>query len=245
MKALAALLPALAVAAMASEAAVPAGAAAEVQINLCSEPAEIVRALKLAPSGNPREAWYFDNASLDHFNKGALFRLRTGSGAAELTLKAAGQDCETVPSALLPKGVAKCEYDVHGASIVGAVSVTRELDKAQARGLLDGSIALADVLGEAQVRYLRERLSAWPLASGLQRLGPARIKAWRADGGRYLVEVWQLPSGKQYTELSQKTKAGNARRLHSQLLDMLAARGVRACPDQRSLAGEKLRDYLR
>jgi hypothetical protein len=229
----------------ASGADVPLGAAAEVQINLCSEPAEIARALKLSRSGAPREAWYFDNAALDNFARGALFRLRTSEGEPELTLKAAGQDCAKVPPALLPGGSAKCEYDVHGASIVGAVSVTRVLDKVQAGGLLDGSIALADVLSEAQVRYLREGLSAWPLAPGLKRLGPARIEAWRAPGAKFSVEVWRLPSGKRYIELSQKTTAGKAQHLQSQLLGTLAASGVRACADQHSMAAEKLRDYLR
>jgi hypothetical protein len=235
----------LALAATAADAAAPPEAGAEVQINLCSEPDAIARALELAPSGKPREAWYFDNAALDHFGKGAVFRLRTGAGTQELTLKAANQDCAKVPAALLPKGAAKCEYDVHGSSVVGAVSLTRTLDPAQARKLLDSPAELPDLLSEAQVRYLREGLSAWPLASGMQRLGPARIESWRAAGKHYVVEVWSLPSGKRYIEMSQKTDAGNARRLQARLLDMLAAHGLRACPDQNSMAGEKLADYLR
>jgi hypothetical protein len=173
-----------------------------------------------------------------------LFRLRTGAGAPELTLKAANQDCAKVPAALLPKGAAKCEYDVHGTSVVGAVSVTRLLDDTQARGLLDGSLPLADALGEPQLRYLREGLSAWPLPSALQRLGPARIEGWRAARKRWVVEVWRLPSGKRYIELSQKTRDSEAGQLQAKLLDMLAARGVRTCADQQSMAGEKLKDYL-
>jgi hypothetical protein len=218
---------------------------AEVQVNLCSPVADVVRALALSPAGKPREAWYFDTASLDLFARGALFRLRTGAGAPELTLKAAGQDCAKVPPALLPKGAAKCEYDIHGTSVAGAVSLTRTLEPAQARGLLDGTVALADLLSAAQVRYLRDGLAVWPLAAGMRRLGPARIEGWRAPGGKYVVEEWQLPSGKRYVELSQKAPLGEAQRLQAQLMVLIAARGVQACPDQGSMAGEKLRDYLR
>jgi hypothetical protein len=72
--------------------------------------------------------------------RGLVFRLRLTGRGAELTLKAADQDCKQEPSALLPAREGKCEYDLHGSDFKGAVSLTRRLDEAtsspECRGLL-------------------------------------------------------------------------------------------------------------
>jgi len=219
---------------------------AEIQINLCSEPEAVIRALDLQPAGAaPREAWYFETAELTLFRRGAVFRLRFTDRERELTLKAADQDCARVSPALLPRGEGKCEYDLHGADFKGAVSVSRNLDERTVRELLDGTTPLAAALSEAQIRYLREGLSAWPLPPGVERLGPVRIQAYRPKDRRFVVEMWQLPDGARYTEISQKADVADARRRGSELEEALARAGVALCSDQSSQAGNKLRALVR
>ncbi len=111
-----------------SEEALTTGFPAEVQVNLCSEPQEIIEALQLKRKGKKlREAWYFDTTALDLFKSGVIFRLRISDKKSELTLKAAHQNCPEINPVLLPADQAKCEYDMHGEQLEGAVSISRTL----------------------------------------------------------------------------------------------------------------------
>jgi len=218
---------------------------AEVQINLCSEPGQIISALQLVrKKARPREVWYFDTAGLDLFRRGILFRLRSMGRKHELTLKVENQECARVNPELLPAGLAKCEYDLRGAQSVGAMSISRILDERQARGLLEGQSVLADLLSPAQVRYLREGAAVWPLPPGLKRLGPARIETYHRKGQSFDVELWQLPSGRRYAEISQKSSLEAARHVQSDLEDLLTRNRVKLCPDQGPQAGGRLEDLL-
>jgi hypothetical protein len=230
--------------------ALAAGAAAaapraEIQINLCSEPRDIVRALKLQPEGTtPRQAWYFDTSDLALFGRGLVFRLRLADRKPELTLKVADQDCARVDSARIPKKEGKCEFDLHGASLKGAVSLNRSLDEETMRGLLDGRIQLGDALSKAQIRYL-EGVSSWPLAAGVHRLGPVQIQAYEPADRRFVLEVWSLPNGARYIEMSKKVESDAALSGRNELEATLARAGIAVCPDQSSQAGNKLRALAR
>lgn len=228
----------------------PAGDAraprAEVQINLCSEPQEIVRALALeAAAGAPTQVWYFDNADLVLARRGVVVRLRLKSGEAELTLKVADQDCARGAAAAIPKNDGKCEYDLHGSHLKGAVSLSRSLQDSEVQDLLAGRRVLTQVLSGAQVGYLRDVLYAWPLPDALLRLGPAYIENYRSPMGPFVVEMWRLPSGRRFVELSQKTGLEAASGLQATLADALRQAGVQVCEDQASQARIKLEDLLR
>jgi hypothetical protein len=218
---------------------------AEVQINLCSEPRQVITALKLkrqdAKSG---EVWYFDTAKRVLFKRGVLFRLRITSRKSELTLKVANQDCAKVNPELLPAGRSKCEYDLHGAHLAGSVSVSSIMDDRQVRGLIEGRLALADLLSPAQIRYLQEGAAVWPLPSGLKRLGPARIETYRRKSQLFDVELWELPSGRRYLEISQKSRLEDARRVQTELEEVLARKQLQLCPDQESQTGGRLEELL-
>jgi len=109
-------------------------ARAEVQIELCSPLPDIERSLKLRPDGDPFEVWLFDDAALTLFERGVRIRLRTKGKHAELTVKVANQDCARIDPKMVPPKIGKCEFDVHGASMAGAVSLSRNLsDKAERR----------------------------------------------------------------------------------------------------------------
>lgn len=221
-------------------------ARAEVQINLCAEPATIIRALALEPDGKgPLEAWYFESNDLGHYGRGAVLRLRLGARERELTLKAADQDCSRIDPALLPAAEGKCEYDLHGSDFKGAVSLSRNLDESTARDLLAARMPLADALSPAQIRYMRDGLSAWPPAPDLRRLGPVRIESYRPADRRFVVELWQLPGGERYGEISRKAKAEDALRVRRELEAELSRAGVSPCADQASQAASKLRALLR
>jgi hypothetical protein len=219
--------------------------AAEVQINLCGEPADIVGRLRLAPDGRPREVWYFDTPSLTLFDHGAVVRLRvdlaTGEGGGELTLKAANQDCARIDPALVPPREGKCEYDVHGDSVKGAVSLSQRLGRGTVLALLAGQVSLADVLSPAQARLLTDGMGVRSVPRDVVRLGPANLASYRAPGKRYTVDVWQLPRDKRYVEISQKTGRGEAADVQRQLEKRLRNAGVTACADQSSQAESKLR----
>lgn len=215
---------------------------AEVQMNLCSASREIVRALHLRPAGAPLEVWYFETAGRDMFESGVVLRLRRTEKGGDLTMKVADQDCRSLDPALLQEGKGKCEFDLHGADFKGAVSLTRRLDQAATKSLLDGRLPLSEALSPAQVGYLREKTSAWPLPAGIAPRGPVWIDAYRAEGKGYLVEMWRLPGGQRYVEISQKTAYADALRLRAALEAELAPAGVALCPDQASQAGNKARD---
>jgi hypothetical protein len=205
-----------------------------------------VRALALEPAaGGPTQVWYFDNASLELAGQGLVFRLRLKSGKAELTLKVADQDCAGPPAASIPRADGKCEYDLHGARLKGAVSLSRSLADAKAQDLLKGRSALSEVLSPAQVGYLRDVVHAWPLPAPLLRLGPVRIDTYRSPSQPFVAELWRLPSGRRFAELSQKADFEDALRLHASLSHALAKAGVQVCEDQGSQARAKLEDLLK
>jgi len=218
---------------------------AEVQINLCSEPKQIARALTLQPAaGGATQAWYFDSAALELANRGVVVRLRLRPDDTELTVKIADQDCARPPAAAIAKADGKCEYDLHGPALKGAVSLSRSLNAAQAQDLLAGPRSLAAMLSPAQVAYLREVVRAWPLPDALETLGPVQIQSYRTPGRPFVVETWRLPSGRGFAELSQKTGFEDARTLHATLVDMLKRSSVRVCEDQGSQARIKLEDLV-
>jgi len=113
---------------------------AEVQVGLCSEPEKIISALGLEPvAGRRLEVWYFDDSSLGLFAHGLLFRLRIRGRRSQLTLKVADQDCTKVPAGSIPPGEGKCEYDLHGTDLKGAVSLDKQLDERTGRQLAAGT----------------------------------------------------------------------------------------------------------
>jgi len=214
---------------------------AEVQINLCGDARHIVSALALRAEPVAREVWYFDTADRALFSRGIVFRLRVSDGAPELTMKIARQDCPALPAGALPRGEGKCEYDWHGGSGVGAVSLSRVLSANDAKALREGGMPLAAALSVAQARFLREQLGIWPLPAGIAPIGPTTLQGYRPAKGRYVVEVWTLPAGSPYVEISRKSTNAQAPRVRDELLALLSHAAVDVCSDQASRAEEKLR----
>src|SRR5262245_45792631 len=108
------------------------GTQAEIQIGLCAPSHQIVQALDAYPRAPPIEVWQFDDATLSLLERGLRLRLRVAAaGHSQFTLKVADQDCARVARVdpkLVPRGQGKCEHDVYGAGMAGAVSLTRMLD---------------------------------------------------------------------------------------------------------------------
>ena len=237
-----AAMAALCTAAASSIAApLPPTAPAEVQINVCGDARHIVEALALRADPLAREVWYFDTGDRALFSRGVVFRLRVGKVTPELTMKIARQDCPALPTGALPRSEGKCEYDWHGESAVGAVSLSRVLTANDATALRDGRTPLAAMLSAAQARFLREQLGIWPLPGGIAPIGPATLQAYRPAMGRYVVEVWTLPAGSPYIEISRKSTNADAPRVRDELLALLSHAAVDVCSDQASRAEEKLR----
>jgi len=217
----------------------PAAPRAEVQINVCSTPDHIVGALGLG-AASLTEVWYFDDRSLDLFQRGLVFRLRITGGKPELTMKVADQDCAIVPGALIPRPDGKCEYDLHGNDLRGAVSISTPLDYGTGGEMIAGHLALAQLLSDAQRRYLKEAVHLWPLTESTEPLGPVYVDAYRGQEKRFVVESWRLPSGQRFAEISRKVALRDAWRTRAELMNELAGSGVRACENQSSQARAKL-----
>ncbi len=179
----------------------------------------MIGALQLVEKGKPTTVWLFDSPTLDLNQQGLRLRLRERGKHTELTLKVAGQNCATVDAALLkPDG--KCEADLHGDSFDDVVSLSREIDKRSRAALLAADTGrgapLVDALSgdagrpsahdcspssavsRAAPRCCRRTSSGWARR-------PCRPTA--AQSQPYVVEVWTLPGGQQFVELSQKVGA--------------------------------------
>jgi len=217
----------------------------ELQVSLCAPPDEIVRALDLRPSGDPLEVWLFDDDALSLYARGLRLRLRMAGPRAQLTLKVANQDCAQLKAEHLPRGEGKCEYDLHGDQVAGAVSLETVLDAGRARRLVEGREPAGQALSAAQNRYLREVVRAWPLPPDLRALGPVEVLRYRTADKRYDVDVSRLPGGERYVEIARKVPRADAERAHGALLAAVARAGVALCPDQSAQAETKLRTLLR
>jgi len=222
------------------------GARAEIQLGLCAPPDRIVQALALRPTATPIKVWLFDDAALTLFGRGVRLRLRVAAdGRSEFTLKVADQDCARLERSLVPSGEGKCEFDVHGTSMVGAVSLTRRLSVASTKELVAGRVPPAQVMSPAQIRYLREGVGIWPLPTGTRALGPMLLKTYRTPDKRYDIDITQLPDGVEYAEISRKVPAADATRVKATMEADLSRVGVDVCADQSSQAVNKLRSMLR
>ena len=222
------------------------GARAEIQLGLCAPTDRIVQALALRPTATPINVWLFDDAALTLFGRGVRLRLRVAvDGRSEFTLKVADQDCARLERGLVPSGEGKCEYDVHGASMAGAVSLTRHLSAASTKELVAGRVPPAQVMSPAQIRYLREGVGIWPLPTGTRALGPMLLKTYRTPDKRYDIDITQLPDGVEYAEISRKVPAADATRVKATMEAALSRAGVDVCADQSSQAVNKLRSMLR
>jgi hypothetical protein len=225
-------------AATAAQASVPL---AEVQLSLCGEVDHIIRALALVPRSAPTTVWLFDDDALTLFERGVRLRLRITGKRSELTLKVADQDCARLDPALVPAADGKCEYDVHGSEMKGAVSLTRRLDARTRADLVARRIPPADALGPAQVRFLREVARLWPLPAGVRPLGPIALSSYRTQSGGYDVDVSRMPAGERYVEISRKQPVKDAPALGRAMADDVGRAGVEICPDQSAQAVNKLR----
>jgi hypothetical protein len=246
--ALAAMMLATAVNAPRATAAGPPGATearAEIQIGLCAPAERIVQALDLGPGGAPVEVWLFDDAALTLFGRGLRLRLRVNDGRAEFTLKVADQDCARLHAKVVRPAEGKCEYDVHGTSMAGAMSLTRRLSTKSSGDLLAGRVGPAQILSPSQVDYLREVVKFWPLPSGIRALGPTQIRSYRSRSGLYDIDVSRLPTGEQFVEISRKVPVADAARAMRTMGADLSNAGVETCPDQSAQAVNKLRALLR
>ena len=226
---------------------------AEIQINLCSDPAQAVRALDLRPKADaPTRVWFFDTRALTLYDRGLRLRLRqTGGTRSELTLKAGGHDCGRVAPGLL-KRHDKCEADLHGDRLDATLSLTRMLDGHQQERLLAPgaaagqalSAALDPVLAKRQRELLGGQAGApdgAALPPELVRLGPATVRAYERRGEDVVVEVWTLPAGQQFVEISQKVERDAALPGRARLLERVRSAGLAPCADQDSQARNKLR----
>lgn len=217
---------------------------AEVQIGLCADADAIERALALRPREAPYETWQFDDAALSLLGHGVRVRLRAKESESELTIKIAGQDCNTLPDGLVPRRQGKCEFDVYGASRDGAVSLTRRLDTGATRELLAGRMTVTQALSPAQIRYLREVLGFYPLPADLRALGPITNRAYVTKDSGYEVDLSQLPGGERYAEISKKVPQAAIDPTFRALDVVLRQAGIAACADQTSQAAAKLRLLL-
>jgi hypothetical protein len=224
---------------------------AEIQINLCSDPTRVVSALALAAERKPTTIFLFDSPTLDLNRAGLRLRLREHDKESELTLKVAGQNCEQVSPALLkPDG--KCEADLHGDALDDVISLSRRLDApARARLLAPDETrgaplvaALTAALEPRQRTLLTERRSATGgtalLPADVARLGPSSVRTYRSPNASYVVEVWTLPGGQQFVELSEKTRRSAALARSAELTRVLNTAGLAICRDQDSQAKNKL-----
>jgi hypothetical protein len=229
-----------------------AGAAAsqaEVQINLCSDAAQVTRALALHPQDKPVTVWLFDTATLDLHREALRLRLREQGRRSELTLKMGVQDCMRIDAARLRPG-GKCEADLHGDTLDDVVSLSRPLDARQRATLLPVdsaaaplAVALDALLSPAQRQALAaNRQGALPAA--LRPLGPSTVQNYRRAGEPYIVEVWTLPVGERFIELSQKLPRSQALARRDELLAQLRSAGIDVCADQSSQALRKLQTML-
>jgi hypothetical protein len=222
----------------------PESARVEVQVSLCDDPEHIVRALDLRTTGAAFETWLFDDTLLTLFGRGVRFRLRVQARDAELTLKAAIDDCTSLQAGQVPTDQGKCEYDLHGEHIGGAVSLRHNFDANTAHDLLTGKLALSQALSPAQVRYL-ETLQLWPLPGGIRPLGPINVQSYRTHGGtHYDVDISFLPHGERYVEISRKVAYAQSKPSRAALDKALDDAGVAECTDQSAQAVNKLRSLL-
>lgn len=217
----------------------------EVQIGLCGTPESIERALALQPQGPPFEVWLFDNDALTLYGRGLRIRLRAAKDLSQLTLKIANQDCATPPANAIPPGAGKCEYDVHGANVAGAVSLTRTLTAPQSKRLVAGRDSVATLLSDEQIAYLKDVVHLWPLPAKVRALGPIDERSYRAAPKRYDVGVSKLPKGETFIEISTKVPVAQLADAKQTLEHDLARAGVSACADQSAQAINKLRSLVR
>jgi len=225
---------------------VQAAPLADVQFSLCEKPEQVQRALSLSPRGAAGEVWLFDDAQTSLFKSGVRLRLRTGKSGWELTLKLAEQDCEKLAAGALPAGEGKCEYDLHGDKLAGALSLTHVLDASTARELIKGGRPLSLALSATQTRVLRETPGAWPLPTGLRALGPTQVQSYRAPSRDkpYVVDVSTLPGGERYIEISLKVPRADAMKRRDEMVADLKQAGVPACADQTAQAANKLKTLV-
>jgi len=219
---------------------------AEIQIELCAPADRIVQALDLHPNGASITVWQFDDAALTLFGRGLRLRLRVAAdGRSEFTLKAADQDCARLDPDLVPPGEGKCEYDVYGSGMAGAVSLTRRLDAKRTSELLAGRVAAAQLLSPAQIKFLREAAGTWPSPREIRALGPMWVRTYRTRTELYDIDISRLPGGEEYAEISRKVPLANAARAKEVMEADLSRAGVELCADQSSQALNKLRLLLR
>jgi hypothetical protein len=221
-------------------------ASAEVQIGICAPVEQAVQALELRPRGASITVWQFDDDSLTLLKHGLRLRLRVAAdGGSELTLKVANQDCAQVDPERVSRPEGKCEYDMYGTSMAGAVSLTRTLSATSTEQLLAGRLTPAQVLSQSQERYLRDVVRFWPLPPEIAKRGPMEVRRYRTKGGVYDVDVSRLPNDEQYVEISRKVPVPEAPQAMRGLESKLAKAGVAMCSNQSSPAADKLRALAR
>jgi hypothetical protein len=77
------------------------------------------------------------------------------------------------------------------------------------------------------------------------RLGPSTVLSLTSKSQPFGVEIWSLPGGQQFIELSQKVERAVAVKRRDELLAYLAARAVTVCADQGSQAEHKFQALVR
>jgi hypothetical protein len=219
-------------------------ARAEVQIGVCAPLPDVVAALNLRAPGPVTTTWLFDDAQLSLLTRGLRLRLRIDAGSADLTLKVADQDCARLPATAIPAGQGKCEMDLHGATMTGAVSLSQPLSRARAEALVAGATRVQDALSPAQVSFLRDVEGGGPLPTTLLPLGPLAITTQQAADRSYAVDITTLPGGEQYLEVTRKVRVDRAEPTRHRLEQALTRAGVALCADQAGQAAVKMRKLL-
>jgi hypothetical protein len=192
----------------------------------------VVEALGIDPvEAQVRQVAFFDTPDLRLSTAGLVVRARrTHRKPGDVTVKLRPMLPADIPTALWKLPGFKVEVDASPAGYTCSCSITAEVADRKVRKLYGGELGLADVLDEAMLEVLTDRLPQGVELSDLPVLGPVHLLKTKFSPEGYprqlVAELWFLPDGSRLLELSTKAKPEEAFQAAAETKLYLASRDV-------------------
>jgi hypothetical protein len=198
------------------------------------------KALKLSEkSADRRDVAFFDTPDLRMYSAGLILRARDGSsGEDDTTVKVRPLAREAVDPEWFGVAGFKCEDDSIGDATVSSCSLTIHQDGGEIRQVLDGERAVQKIFSQDQERFLASCATITYSLDALVALGPVPALKWKVSSRRlgttFAAELWTLPDGREFLELSIRSASSEAALTLDALRKYLEDKDIPLDPDPES-----------
>jgi len=177
-----------------------------------------------------REIYFFDTQQLDLFHRNIILRARKDEKKGDFVVKVRPIDSSTIDPHWFSEPGFKCSIDVTTSDSKEQCVVKEKVAAEDIDNVADGAQTIADLLTKRQRTFAQSYGFTDDLIANTATIGPMTSSEWdiSADNDDDMsAELWVLPQGQRFLELSTKVELGEDVKALAHLRQLLKKLNIR------------------